>query len=148
MASSAIVAVRKAVVAAVGNLTAFADLDVMYAYQSTTSREFAYTREATFEHKPASVKSGRNFREEIGEFNFVIWVEAVGGTPADAADRAIALGLPFEEWLADNKNGAALSVTGLNWIIAEGDGSLTEASGDQASYAELVYPIRYHARLT
>lgn len=148
MASSAIVAVRKALVAEIDDLAAFVDVDVLYAFHGTTSKEIAYTRDATFEHEPAGLRSGRNYRNETGEFSFVIWVEKVGGTPEEADDRAIELGLAFEEWLADNKNGEALSITGLQSITVSGRGSLKESPGDQASYAELVYPIRYQARLT
>jgi hypothetical protein len=148
MASTAIVAVRKALVAAVTDLPAFADVEVMYAWQGTTGREFAYTREAKFDHGPAALKAGRNFREEDGSFEFVIWIESVGGTPEEANDRALELGLPFEEYVADNKTGAALAVTGLKWIEVRGSGSLREAPADQGSVAELVYPIAYQARLT
>lgn len=148
MGASAIVAVRKAVVSAVSDLSEFADVEVMYSFKGTTSREFVYTREGEFEHAPASMRSGRNYREEIGGFELVIWVECVGGTPEEAAERALDLGQPVEEWVADNKNGDELAVDGLIWILVQGAGSLREAAGDQSSYAELVYPIRYHARLT
>lgn len=144
MGATVIVAVRKALVAAVADLGAFDDVDVMYAFAGTTSREFAYTRKATFEHEPASLRAGRNFRKEAGEFEFVIWVESVGGTPEDANDRALELGLPVEEWVADHKNG----VGGAQTLLINGAGSLDEAVGDQASFAELVYPIAYTARLT
>jgi hypothetical protein len=148
MASTVIVAVRAALVAAIDALGAFDDVEVMFAYQGTTSRELAYTRESAFTQKPAGMRGGRVFRNEDGAFNFVIWVEKVGGTPEEASTRVLALGLALEEWVADNKNGTALSVTGLNWITVEGAGSLREAPGDQSSFAELVYPITYQARLT
>ncbi|HKY57539.1 MAG TPA: hypothetical protein VJL80_05835 [Aeromicrobium sp.] len=144
MAATVIVAVRKAVVAAVADLAPFTDVPVMYAFKATTNREFAYTRDATFEHGAAAMKSGRNFRDEVGRFEFVIWVEAPGDSAEEAADRALVFGLAFEEWVADNKAG----VGGAYAIQVEGGGQIREATGDQSSYAELVYPIKYNARLT
>lgn len=144
MGATAIVAVRKAVVDAVTDLPEFADVEVMYAFAGTTSREFAYTRQATFTHEPAAMRSGRNFRKETGQFEFVIWVESVGGTPEEADNRALEIGLGFEEWVADNKNG----VGGAQTLEVYGNGALREAVGDQASFSELVYPIKYTARLT
>lgn len=145
MASTAIVAVRKALVEAVNALAAFDGIPVMYAYRQTESREFAYTRDSTFEHEPTALKAGRNFRRETGTFEFVIWVQVPAEDPEAAADRALELGLVFEEYVADNKTGVAGVEIDLQ---INGSGSLREGVMDRAAVAELVYPVRYKARLT
>lgn len=146
MASTVIVAVRKAVVAGVGDLVEFGQVPVAYSYDKTCmdQREFAYTRNATFDHRAAAMKAGRNFRAESGGFELVIWVESVGGSPEDAADRALALGVAFEEFVADNKQGLGGAYT----LQVAGEGSLQEMALDSSSFAELAYSLKYNARLT
>lgn len=144
MASTAIVAVRRALVAAVSALPAFENVQVLYAWRDNPEREIAFTNSATFHHEPASMRSGRNFRNEDGKFEFTIWVVMPGGSPEDAAIRALELGLAFEEYVADHKNGIA----GEQWLLIQGDGALTEMHNDSGSAAELTYPIAYNARLT
>ncbi len=144
MGATVIVAVRRALVAAVASLDAFQGVPVMFTYKATEQREFAYTRAARFTHNPAGMKSGRNFRNEEGRFEFVIWVESVGDSPEDAALRALDLGLVFEEYVADHKQG----IGGAYTLTVDGDGTLAEAVLDSSSLAELVYPVKYNARLT
>lgn len=144
MGASLLVAVRSAFVTAVNELEAFDGLDVMYAWKPTEDREFAFTTDARATHQPASMKSGRNFRNETGRFTFVIVTAVVGGSPEDAADRALVLGLAVEEYVADNKQG----VGGAYTLLVDGDVELTEMVNDRASLAEYRIPIRYNARLT
>ena len=146
MPASLIVAVRRAVVAAVSDLPAFADVEVRFAYHATTSAEFAFTTDATFEHDPASMKSGRTFRKEDGAFEFVIAVELPGKTPEEAAERVLELGLAYEEWVADNRNLDA--VAAVDWLLIQGGGSLREGPLDQGAGAHIRYPTKYRARLT
>src|SRR5213075_1701415 len=101
-------------------------------------------RQARFNHTPAAMKSGPNFRKEVGRFEFAIWVESVGGSPEDAANLALDLGLAFENYVAANKQG----IGGAYTLLVEGDGELGEAVNDRSSFAELVYPVMYNARLT
>jgi hypothetical protein len=144
MSATRIVAVRKAVVAAITDLAAFAGVEVMYAYRDKGLREFAYTRDATFEHSARALKAGRNFRDETGRFELVIWIEAPGKSAEDAADRALDLGLAVEEWVADHKQG----VGGAFTLLVDGAGSVREAVSDTSAFAELVLPIKFNARLT
>lgn len=146
MASTRLVAVRSALVAGVAGLDEFADVGVMYAWKPTQSRSVAFTSEARFTHAPASLRAGRNFRDEVGTFKFTILLELPGGSLEAAADAALACGLAFEEYVADNKTG--LGVAGVYALLVDGEGALTEMANDRASLAELEYPIRYNARLT
>jgi hypothetical protein len=148
MGRSAIVAVRSTLVAAVSDLPAFADIPVRYCYdrECVDKREFVVTRDATFEHATTALRSGRNFRNEVGTFELVVWVEKVGGTPQEAAERALDLGQVVEEYVADNKNG--IGGAGDFTLQVDGTGSLSEMASDSSSFAELVYSIKYQARLT
>lgn len=145
---SALVAVRVALVDAISLLPAFADVPVRYCYdrECVDRREFAVTRDATFEHSSPVMRSGRNVRRESGRFELVIWVEKVGSTPQEAAERALELGQAVEEYVADNKNGIASA--GDFVFQVDGSGSLSEMASDSSSFAEVVYPIAYTARLT
>ena len=146
MASTVIVAVRAALVDALAALPTFTGIPVAYCYDKTCmeQREFLYTRDARFDHSVAALKAGRSFREESGTFELVVWVESVGGSPREAATRALALGLVVEEYVADHKNG----VGGARSLQVAGAGALSEMASDSSSFAELVYPVRYEARLT
>lgn len=144
MGATVILDVQSATAAGVEALEEFDGIPVDPFYRDTGKREFAYMRDATFEHSPASMKSGRHFRNEVGRFEFVIWVEIPGGTAVAAAARALELGTPFEEWVADNKQG----VGGAYAIQVEGGGALKAMVTDRAAIAEAVYPVRYNARLT
>jgi len=148
MGRSVIVAVRTALVDALALLPAFSGVPVRYSYdkQCVDQREFLTTREATFSHSSASMRSGRNFRDEVGRFMVTVWVEKVGGTPQEAAERALELGLAVEEYVADNKSGIAGA--GDYTLLVDGEGSLSELSSDSSSFAELELPVRYNARLT
>lgn len=151
MAGSIIVAVRKAVIADLVTLTGtgglLAGVDVKYCWKAgDREREQLWTQRGRGDTPAASMRSGRNFRQETGRFEVVIRVESVGGTPEDADTRALALGLVVEERVADRKNNE-YGVTGLQWIKADG-WELNNASADSGSLSELVYDVTYHARLT
>lgn len=145
---SAIVAVRTALVDGLSPLPAFGDIPVSYCYDKrcVDKREFVVTRDATFEHEPTALRAGRNFRRETGRFELVIWVEKVGGTPQEAAERALELGQVVEEYIADHKQGIASA--GDFTLEVNGSGSLSELASDSSSLAEVVYPIKFTARLT
>lgn len=148
MAASLIVTVRSAVIDGLDALAALNGVTVSFAWKlGDKGRERIFTRRARFTHGNAALKAGRNFRDESGEFDLVILVEGVGLSQEATSERALALGLVVEEWIADRKSNA-LGITGLQYITVNGGGELNEMFNDRGHLAELVYPIRYQARLT
>ena len=149
MAGTKIVDVRKAVTDAIASLPEFADARVDMTWSAAAQvREQVFTTNARFTHVPAAMRAGRNFRDEVGRFDIVVLIAGVDQTATWSATRAVVVGTAIEEYVADNKNGDDLDVDGLNWILVDGDGALTEMYVDRSTIAELTYPIRYHARLT
>lgn len=153
MAGTLIVAVRVAVVEGLAALPAYTTKvnghrpHVSLGWPvGKKDREKVFTQSATFTHEPASMKSGRTFRNEQGRFEVVVWVEGVGENQETTSERAVTLGTAFEEYVADHKN--SLGVAGLNWVVVDGDGRLDEAFNDRGSLAQLIYTVRYDARLT
>lgn len=110
-------------------------------------REKVFTARARFAHQPASLRAGRTFRNEQGQFELTVWIEGVGESQEWTTGRATTLGLAVEEYVADNRTlGGA--VPGLNAIKVEGEGDLAELFNDRGTLAVLTYPIQYDARLT
>ena len=152
MAASIVVAVRSALATGLATAIAadggMADTEVSYHWKANWQRrERIWTRNARFTHAPASMRSGRNYRDEVGTFELAILVEGVGQNAEWSATRALTIGAVVEQWIADRKNNE-LAVTGLQTLTVSGDGSLLEMFNDQGTLAELNYPVRYTARLT
>ena len=152
MAASIIVAVRSALVTGLATAIAadggMADVEVSFQWKADWQRrERIWTRNARFTHAPASMRSGRNFRSEVGMFEVAILVEGIGRNAEWSATRALVIGQVVEQYIADRKNNE-LAVAGLQTLTVSGDGSLTEMFNDQGTLAELSYPIQYTARLT
>lgn len=147
--SSRIVAVRSAIIDGLKMQDDLRDEPVQITYQyqpKTQKREHIYTTDATFSHEPAAMRSGRNFRDEIGRFNLIIAVEGLKRSAEWCAQRALERGVVVETFIADRKNNE-LDVTGLQTLLIDGDGSLVELFGDSGHLAIITYPIRYTARL-
>jgi hypothetical protein len=155
MASTQIVQVRSTLITALAALSAYTTPDakghkplVSLGYPlGAKDREKVFTARARFTHAPASLKAGRTFRNETGFFDVVISVEGVGESQETTSTRAVTLGTALEEYVADNRTLAG-AVTGLNWLVIDGDGQLVEMFNDRGTLAELTYPLKYDARLT
>lgn len=100
------------------------------------------------DQETAGMKAGRRFRDETKTFDVLIRCDVPGGTPDQAASRAVAIGTFLEEWLADNKNGANLNVSGLIWIIVTSTAGPYELAYAEGAEAELTVTVEYSARLT
>lgn len=149
MAASIVVGVRKAVVEGLITHVAEPKVSITYGYQGSDDdrrREQIWTDRARATHDVAGLKPGRNFREEVMDFDIVVMVAGVGLPPEDTDTRAIELGTKVEEFIADRKNNE-LDIDGLQWIRVTGM-ELINGFGPKGSLAELRYTVRYSARLT
>lgn len=144
MSGSQILAVRTALIAGVDALPAFDGVECALSWKADSEAiERLYTRRAIFEQTPASLKAGRTFRDERGQFEVVIRVEGVGDDQATTSARALTLGTALEEWVADNR-----VVAGVQALKADGRGELAELFNDEGTLALLAYTFTYTARLT
>lgn len=144
MSGTQIVAVRNALIAGVSALGAFADVECALSWNAgSEAAERLYTRRATFDQKPASLRPGRTYRDESGRFEVILRVEGIGKDQATTSARAVTLGTALEEWVADNRSPA-----GVNSLAAQGRGELAELFNDLGTLALLSYTFAYTARLT
>lgn len=152
---SQIVAVRQLFVAGIAALPAITtegptgqSVEVSFGYKvGSKRRERLWTQDARFNHKSASMRATKTFRDERGEFKAVLLVEGLGLSIEETSERALSVGTEVEDWCATHANWQGL-VPGLNWLEIDGDGDLAEAFNDKGSVSQLTYQIRYQARLT
>lgn len=150
MARSIVVEVRKAVIAGISDLIGDESVSVTYGWQGAgddARREQVYTNRPRAEHQPASLKAGRTFRNEQMDFDIVVLVMDPSKRPEEVDDRVMELGQLVEEFIADNRDGSALGITGLNWLIVTGF-EMENRLMDSGSASLAQYTVRYDARLT
>lgn len=146
MAGSAIVAARKK---ARDGLEAVFDGDpemtVTYAWNPESSdKRQIFTMRAEGQTPPASLRSGRTFRNEDARFRVVVHVDEPGASPEEADEIALEYGTAVEEFFADNRTP---DVPGLNWWVVD-SWEMTGGPTGQSSISQLIYTIHYDARLT
>lgn len=123
------------------------EVEVTYAYDHTTNAsQRIFTRSATAETPPASLRAGRNYKDESGQFFLVILAAIPGGSTRDAADRAHDIGVAVEEWLGDRKNNE-LGVDGLLTLTVRGVEDV-DLGNDRGHMVERTYRVEYTARIT
>lgn len=144
MASSVIVAARK--FAQEGLVSLFdEDVAVTYAWDpKSTAMYQIFTMRARGDHAPASLKSGRTFRNEAARFDIGIHVAEIGGNVEDADEKAIEFGQIVEEFIATNR---CPPIPGMNWWVVE-SWELNGGPSDRAAISQLIYTVKYDARLT
>lgn len=149
MSSTVIVALRQAVITGLQGQAGLAGVQVTYGWpgDDLAQRTRVFTNRARADQSPASLRTGRTFRDEAGTFDIVIQVLAVAGDAHDADSTAVGVGLVVEEWIADNRTAVVSSVPGLSWIEANG-WELKNLYNDRGSLTELTYTLAYRARLT
>jgi len=110
------VAVRSAVMTGL-EAALTVDGEVTYGYTfSPQILEHVYSGRSFGDTPPASLRAGRNYRNESGTFEINVLVYKPGGSLLDADERADELQGDIEDWIADRKNNE-LGVTGLSSII-------------------------------
>lgn len=153
---SQIVAVRSGMVAALQTLPAYTATgptgqkpEVLFGWKANWKRrEKVWTQNARFTHEPASMRAGKTFANETGEFDLLIFVHGVGLTQAVTSDRAADLASDAWDWAQTHANWQALNL-GLNELLIVGDGAIPEGVDSQGNpMAEMTLPVRYRARLT
>lgn len=144
------IAVRLALVAALKAAPEFAECDVSYQWKGVpTPRRHAgvWTRSSRFTQEAASMRAGRNHRDEVGRFELVVLANTNKGIDA-TVERASDVASELAAWISDHKNNE-LDVDGLQTLVVQGEGSVLELEGDQGmTLCEITLPIRYTARLT
>lgn len=95
-------------------------VEVRYGYSSAwKAAEKVYLGRARAETPPAALKSGRNFRNERGTFELIVYIHKPGTDPEEAETRAFAVAAECEDWISLRKNNE-LGVTNLQWLIVSG----------------------------
>lgn len=146
MSGSPSVVVRRFVVRGLDALPAYDKVSCKLGWtRGDQARERLFTTDARFRQEPASMRGPlRTHREERGSFRARIRVEGVGRDIDWTLDRATALGVVLEEWVADHRN---TGLPGVEWLIAQGDGTFAERFNDRGTLVELSYTLAYQARL-
>lgn len=122
------------------------EVTVTFAYPfGQQFNEQVYTGRSRADTPPAGMRSGRNTRNESGEFDLNVMVRFVGGDGYDAELRAEAIGAEVEDWFADRKNNE-LEVTGLTSLIVT-NWAADYAPVDGGTAAVRTYTVRWTARL-
>jgi hypothetical protein len=129
-----------------GNTAPEREVSVSFAYPfGHQSTELVYTGRSRAETPPAGMRSGRNTRNESGEFDLTVMVKFLGGDGYDAELRAEAIGGEIEDWFADRKSNE-LGVSGLVSLLCGGWSSdYVGVDGGTASLR--TYTVRWTARL-
>jgi hypothetical protein len=150
MAASIIVEVRKAVVAGIDALLdPNGGTSCTYGWTGGSDdkrREQIYTNRPRATHEPASMRSGRNFRNESMDFDICLFVSDPTNPPEVVDERVMEIGQAIEEFVADHKSNE-LGIDGLYWIqitAFELENRLMETGA--ASLA--TWTVHYEARLT
>lgn len=150
MAASIVVEVRKAVVEGLANaLVDQPQVKVSYGWTGGSEdrrREQIYTNRARATHQPASMRAGRNFRNEVMDFDVCVFVVDPTSPPEDVDTRLMELGQVVEEFFADRKSNE-LDVTGLNFIYVTGFEAENRLMTTGAASLG-VWTVHYEARLT
>lgn len=143
MPSSAIVAARKFVRDGLEAL--LSDAEVSYSWDPSSRAQYqVFTMRARGDHEPAALKAGKTIRDETARFNIAIHVAEVGGNVEEADDTAIEFGRIVEDFIATNR---CPPVDGINWWVVE-SWEMDGGPSDNAAITQLIYTIRYNARLT
>lgn len=81
------------------------DLEVTYGYDfASQATERLYTGRSRADTPPASLRAGRNYRDESGGFDLNILVQFIGGDAYEADLRVDAIADEVETWFADRKS--------------------------------------------
>lgn len=154
MAGTIVVAVRKALIAAltpvINGTAGMESVDVRFQYPAGDDqpREVVWTQNPQIDLQSASLRAGRNFLNETSTFDVVLMSWQPATTAEDAATRVIEIGEVIAAWIGDHKNGETLNVPGLQTLTVSGSASQTETLENDSVTGRMQIPIRYTARLT
>lgn len=156
---SQIVAVRSAMVAALATLPAYTTTgptgqkpEVLFGWKDNWKRrEKVWTQRARFTHEPASIRAGKTFAKETGEFDLMIFVHGVGLTQAVTSGRVADLASDAWDWVQTHANwqdDALVSGAKIHEFLIVGDGEIPEGVDSSGNpMAQMTLPVRYRARL-
>lgn len=95
---------------------------------------------------PAAMRTGRNLRNESGDFELNVYVNKPGLDGSEAEDRAFEIAAECEDWLSLRKSNE-LGVTGLQTLTVTGWASDTGMETDAGSGAVVTLTVSWTARL-
>lgn len=153
MSRSIVLEVRQAVIDGIAELLNDQQVSVTYGWQGASDdarREQVFTNNAHAVHSSASMRPGRNFRDEQMNFEIVISVIGPGLRPEETDARALEIGQVVEEFIADHKSNE-LGINGLNWIVITEfalENRVAASSDGAGSLSQITYTVHYQARLT
>lgn len=147
MPAQVISAVQAALVALLAARPGLAGVQVSDGFtgEDEAQPERVFTGEARATDTESGLKAGRTHYQERGEFDVVVQVISVDETLPWTRSRAMDLGAEVTECVADNRTLG--SVPGLNFIVTD-RWELRTAYAQTGVVAEIVYTLRYQARLT
>jgi hypothetical protein len=118
---------------------------VTYAWdpESSDAKQIFTAPPLEADHVPAALTADRTKRNESGQFRVVVHIELPGEDQETADVMAVEYGQIVEEFIADKSP----AVDGINWWIVD---RLQHAGGltGQSAISQLIYTIRFDARLT
>lgn len=130
------------------------EVEVSYGFRfDSSAAQRVFTGNVRADTPSASMRAGRNYRDESGEFDLRVWIRAPDGNVEDSETRAFALGTEVEEWVSDHKNADDLAAAGVEvpvgfiWMTVAGWES-NSGPDDSGAGTLLVYRIAWTARLT
>lgn len=121
-------------------------VEVAYGYRHAShATERVFTNRWRSQTPPAALRSGRNHRNESGEFELSVWVLFVGGSAEEAEERVDEIADYIETWLADRKSNE-LGVAGLVSLHVTGTEGEPRA-GDNGAVCLKTLTVAWSARL-
>jgi hypothetical protein len=123
------------------------NVEVSYGFTFGSNRaEKVYLGRTLGTTPPAALRTGRNVRQEAGQFELTVLVKLAGMGAEATEARLFAIGAEIEDWASLHKSGEDLGVTGLQTLVV-GSWTSDYAGIEGGTGALLTYTIRWTARL-
>jgi hypothetical protein len=120
---------------------------VSYGFNfGSKAAEQVYLGRINADTPPAGLRTGRNFRNESGDFDLTVMVRLPGKDASEAVRRMFAIGHEIEDWIGERKSGEGMGVAGLQTLLVA-SWAADYAGIDSGTGALLTYSVAWTARL-